>query len=130
MKRVAFLAMLSIWLALPVFAQEAVVVELSQTDASQAKDLYAAKVAADKAWDEAYSKIIGKYQGFNSGADFSKDFRFIVPKSVSTITTWNSGCIYGWPSGIYAAPAIGTPNWGYSSGGTGAITMPGIITSY
>lgn len=70
------------------FAQDAVVVELSSSDAAQAKELYSAKVAADAAWDKAYGAIVSKYSGFLSGAEFSKDFRFIVPRaSASAITS-------------------------------------------
>lgn len=101
--------------SLCAFGQDATVVELSSADAAQAKELYAAKVAADKAWDQAYSKIIGKYRDFSYGAEFSKDFRFIVPKSTSSpsvligSSVWPSGCsqIYNTPctnSGVFTLP--------------------------
>jgi hypothetical protein len=88
-------------LSAAAFAQDAVVVELSKSDADQAKQLYAAKQAADKAWDDHYKTIIGKYRDFSNGADFSKDFRFIVPKTggttltsccYSTYWSWGTGC--------------------------------------
>lgn len=98
------------------FAQDAVVVELSKSDADQAKQLYEAKQAADKAWDDHYKAIIGKYRDFSSGADFSKDFRFIVPKTSTTTSCCYSGN-WGWGSGcpITVTPATGTltvPNSG------------------
>jgi hypothetical protein len=85
---------LILFLCSVAFAQDAVVVELSQTDATQAKKLYDAKVAADAAWDSFNSDLRGKYRNFND-IQFSKDFRFIVPKPYVSGTTTN---IWTWPS--------------------------------
>ena len=110
--------------AAAAFAQDAVVVELSKPDAEQAKQLYEAKQAADKAWDDFYSGTVNKYQGFPSGADFSKDFRFIVPKASPSASTccyyyssWSNCGNTLWftaPStGTYAAP-MASPGISYS----------------
>jgi hypothetical protein len=112
-------------LSAAAFAQDAVVVELSKSDADQAKQLYEAKQSADKAWDDLYKGIVGKYQGFSGGADFSKDFRFIVPKvSVMTSCCYSGAWSWGTGCGITATPALTTPN-------TGSLVIPnsGLILS-
>src|SRR5579872_2550486 len=78
----AYLAVLSILFALPVFGQDATVVELSKDDAAQAKQLYQAKQVADKAWDDFFSKTDKSHPEFATmgGFEFSKDFRFVVAK--------------------------------------------------
>jgi hypothetical protein len=73
------------------FAQDAKVVELSQADATQAKQLYQAKIAADKAWDDFNAKLRESHQEIGQ-IEFSKDFRFIVPKPYTPPNTWGS-CI-------------------------------------
>lgn len=82
--------------ATTVFAQNAVVVELSKNDAEHASQLYEAKQKADKDWDDFYTYTSAKWStmyGWTLGIDFSKDFRFIVPKAIvgsSGVITWGT----------------------------------------
>jgi hypothetical protein len=83
-----------VW-SIPLLAQDAQVVELDKTDATQAKQLYEAKIAADKAWD-SFNATVKLPKGFPSQFEFSKDFRFIVPKTPPlTIsgTYWPLTCV-------------------------------------
>ena len=84
-------------LCMAAFGQNATVIGLPQADAIQAKQLYNAKIDADKAWDKFSDKVQADYPSFYSGVDFSADFRFIVPKAyqnscytcyTGTSTTW------------------------------------------
>jgi hypothetical protein len=96
------------------FAQTAVVVELSVGETRDAKQLYEAKMAADKAWEIGYARLLKKHEFSNGDADFSKDFRFMVPKTGSAIT-WGSGTCGTWMKGcdgIYTTPTI-TMDSGY-----------------
>jgi hypothetical protein len=98
-------------------AQDAVVIELPNPDAAKAKQLYDAKVAADKAWDAFNDRLHDTYKGFIGGITFSKDFRFIVPKEYPS-ATWNncSGACFG--NCLTTAPVYTAPY------GSGVITSP------
>lgn len=105
-----YLLLLTIALALPVFGQDATVVELSKDDAAQAKQLYDAKQVADKAWDEFFSKTDKSHPEFMTmgGFEFSKDFRFVVAKHYpitgNGTLSW-SGCpITISPSSTFSVP--------------------------
>jgi hypothetical protein len=125
------------------FSQTAQVVELTKTEAENAKQLYEAKQGAEKAWDEAYDKILQQYlsalypcskvqaefpqwrwgfvgtpdtssspacsDSFQFGAEFSKDFRFIVPKSSPVSSGTGTLSAVGCTPGIYATPATLNP---------------------
>ena len=113
MRKTISLLTISFCLSLTAFAQDAVVIELSQSDAVKAKQLYEAKLAADKAWDDLNIHIITSYQGFAAGATYSKDFRFIVPKSSYTVSTGNlRGTCFSVP-GSWVSPTNG--DYPYSS---------------
>lgn len=89
-----FVICLVLLLCSAAFAQEAVVVELSANEAATSKKLYEAKIAADKAWDDQYAKIKATHRDLVYSFDFSKDFRFVVPKSglsipSGTLATWS-----------------------------------------
>lgn len=86
MKTLMMIAVLSCSLA---NAQTAKVVELPKHEAEQAKQLYKAKVAADKAWDDFNVKLKTAHKSFWD-IEFSDDFRFIVPKP-STLPNWSTG---------------------------------------
>lgn len=86
MKTLLMIAVLSCSLA---NAQTAKVVELPKHEAEQAKQLYEAKVAADKAWDDFNVKLKTTHTSFWD-IEFSDDFRFIVPKP-STLPNWSIG---------------------------------------
>lgn len=124
--RLMKLRFVCVFLILSCFAvaQDAKVVELGQTDAADAKRLYEAKVAADKAWNVEYSKISGLYRDFPSGIEFSKDFRFIVPKTGGISSTPN-GCGSYWPcywsTCTMASPAA---TWNFSPTSTGILSIP------
>lgn len=97
------LALLSIWLALPLFAQDAQVVELSKQDAEHARVAYETLKKAQAEWDAIQLKTKEKYLKTDehsavlgtTGSDgktlwlkwpdivFSEDFKFIVPKEES-----------------------------------------------
>lgn len=99
------------------FAQDAVVVELSPTDAVKAKQLYEAKAAADKAWDDLYTGMAQRYPAsfLRYGSfEFSKDFRFVVPKQAQNSgTIWSSGCMTFVPSsGTFTTPPSIEPPFG------------------
>jgi hypothetical protein len=91
------------------FAQDAVVIELSKTDAITAKTLYDAKIKSDQAWELFNGKLKETYKNaydgvsFYSGIQFSKDFRFIVPKPYSSSSGtcgqnyWSNGCTFSSP---------------------------------
>jgi hypothetical protein len=116
------LALLAIFLALPLPAQTAKVIALSQEDAKLAKSLYEERDLVNKKIAELDSKVKkdyllgekgsscgqnGKYYmpGWGCGEfEFSEDFKFIVPKPscCSGITLWN--CCFG---GGVATPCSG-----------------------
>jgi len=85
------LALLSVFLALPMLlpAQTAKVYQLSDSDAKEAKALYAEKSAVE-AKIEALNKKVGSQVNWVWGFEFSEDFRFVVPKQGSSLVT--SGC--------------------------------------
>jgi hypothetical protein len=77
------------------FGQTAKVVALSPERAATAKELYEAKEAANKAWDEFYKDVWtnegkdvrtneGENFGYGYGIEFSTDFKFLVPKTTPT----------------------------------------------
>jgi hypothetical protein len=100
------------------FAQDAPVVELSSLDAATARELYAARQKAEKAWNDFKDHMVDKYltlseyasagplgshwvryrEGF-SGREFqfSKDMRFIVPHSYPPPANSPMGCVMNTP---------------------------------
>lgn len=88
------------------FAQDAQVVELQPEDAAQARRLYDAKQAADKAWEDFYAGV--KTKSRLGDITFSHDFRFAVPKQVpaSGALTWS------WPSSCFTANSTTTNTLG------------------
>lgn len=93
------LAMLSVFLAIPVYSQSAVVVVLDGQDAAQIAHLYAQKADIEKQIKDLKDQIHDKYlvdphynqnhglygtpkTGWESGDfEFSEDFKAIVPKT-------------------------------------------------
>lgn len=87
-------------------AQDATVIEVGSTDAARYKQLYNAKVAAEKAWDGAVDEAKTHYTESPSGLiisragyewQFSGDFRFLVEKQqskieVSWLSTYGLNC--------------------------------------
>lgn len=116
------LALLVAMLGGTVFAQTANVIELEPTDALRAKKAWDALQKAQGEWDTVRSAVGQKYaerpsdsvgsghcwitlndgqlhcwhEQFENGFEFSKDFKFIVPKSGSSATI--SGTITNPPS--------------------------------
>ena len=103
------LALLSVFLALPLLlpAQTAKVIQLSPEDATKAAALYQQKADIEKQITDLEEKITESYlkgkadsyfcgvgyicvaspapkSGWESGFEYSSDFKFIVPKPVST----------------------------------------------
>jgi hypothetical protein len=94
--------------AFACYGQDALVIQLSATDAAKAKQLYEAKIAAEKAWKEFNSHVSTFYttekklkndgcvetvlvrNGWTGGFTFSKDFKFIIPKPDTNIVNWGS----------------------------------------
>lgn len=93
------------------YAQTATVVELSATDAKTAKELWAAKQKADDAWKAEKNLIEIRYMikdgrfkaGFdetNGQFEFSKDFRYVVPKTFGQSMYWVYPNGDSWGGGI------------------------------
>jgi hypothetical protein len=100
------LALLSVFLALPVMAQTAKVIELSPEDAKAAKAAYEQRDAANKTIADLEKKVKTKLlqdkdgktkDGWLAGFQYSEDFRFIVP-------SWSNPLIIS--SGSTTIPAI------------------------
>ena len=110
-----------------VFAQDANVITLSDSDTQTAKSLWEKKQAADAAWDTFSKKIedkyataqegeSGNYYGghhyksgwFGSGVTFSRDFKAIIPKQGVSGTTTLGGWTYPncWGGTIQLNPAV------------------------
>ena len=95
MKRLAIILLLAGSLS----AQTANVIELSPADTITAKAAWQNLQDAEKKWKDEQSVIGRKYAtlpgnpGFEHGFEFSKDFKYIVPKpntggTASTTTAW------------------------------------------
>lgn len=108
------LALLAVWMALPVFSQDAKVIELSKSDAASAKTAYERLLEAQKAWETVKSGIDSKYtidtqpsyglygdlklkaykSGWWDGFVFSEDFRFILPKVKPQVSAWGGNTCF------------------------------------
>ena len=110
------LVLASLFLAGTVFAQTANVIELSPADILRAHQAWDTLQTAQENWTAVRKSIGDKYttrpnntggastctinepsicyrEGFMSGFEFSKDFRFIVPKAAEPRATRISSCI-------------------------------------
>jgi hypothetical protein len=97
-------------LGTPLFAQDAKVVELSPSDALEAKAAYEDMKAAEKKWGDLQAKLQRTYKDFDSGLEFSADFKFIVPKQSQRFC--NNFC----GSCLTTVPAINTYPYNFCSG--------------
>lgn len=126
------LALLSVLLAIPIFAQDAKVIELSTADATRAKLAYESLQKAQTEWDAVKKKVSETYlsdprqlsssgltftipikQGWSVGFDFNESFRFIVPKPSTGSEITGTTCFQNFSSvpaflnstnGVYADP--------------------------
>ena len=127
--------LLILFLAASVGAQTANVIELDPADAARAQKAWDAKQRADAEWDALRAQIQRKYADpqdrilipdhsqigpFINGFEFSKDFRFIVPKVPASNGLGYNG-IPNCPN-LYVTPATPTGGWGWSSGNCGVIS--------
>ena len=113
------LVVASLFLSGTVFAQTANVIELSATDTAKAQKAWDVLQKAQAEWNGLQEEIKQKYtfntsqkddpnclgatvngkyygcpkKGFENGFEFSKDFRFIVPKAAEPRATRISPCI-------------------------------------
>ena len=88
-----------------VGAQSANVIELDIVDSIRAERVWNQLQKAQKEWEQVREDVANKYvntgkgyplprPGFESGFEFSKDFRFIVPKQeLQPSGIYNNGCI-------------------------------------
>lgn len=144
MKIFALLALLIF--ATAAFPQSANVIQLAPEDASSVRKAYVELQNAQRHWDDIKFIIDSKYvlfsncsspdrqslsdgvvlcgtpsrvTGFENGFEFSKDFRFIVPKQSSGVThapcsttdsvTYWGGCITLTPNVFTTTPTYGGP---------------------
>jgi hypothetical protein len=120
-------------LCVAAFAQNAKVIALSPSDAAKSQQLHEAAIAAQKAVEDFDKEVDHKYtydssaaiqpvhkKGWESGVEYSEDWRFIVPKTYG-LTVSGTGTLIGtWPSCGYGSlpcfttsPAVTFPcNWG------------------
>lgn len=126
------LALLAVFLALPIFGQTAKVIALSPADAAEAKILYAQREALDKKIEALREKITRSYlvedkvrydshvqfqylvlrSGWHSDFLYSEDFRFIVPNTSSasgSLTICGNCCASTFLNGniLTTTPALG-----------------------
>lgn len=126
MKKIIVIVLL---LAGTVGAQSANVIELRPGDADRAKKSWEALQLAQADWESVQKAIGSRYvykapcvasssgvwppsseefcirnpkEGFENGFEFSKDFKYIVPKAVEQTPKFN---FYG------TVPAMGQPDW-------------------
>lgn len=110
--RIAFFTFIAVFILLLVVAarsQDAEVIELSESDSTRAHEAWLKLQGAQSAWDKLQTEIEAKYvrlskgncekagmiyysdgsciyQDFNYGFEFSKDFKFVVPKRAEVVT--------------------------------------------
>lgn len=138
MKRLMIIALL---FAGTVFAQTANVIELDPPDTARAQKAWDALQKAQAEWDATRDSVGLRYAvtpgasifslncgpirdggitcqhtrpGFENGFEFSKDFKYIVPKAAAPSTCIGSGCgsYLQYNNGITLTPGMGTINGG------------------
>jgi hypothetical protein len=110
------LALLSIFLAIPLFSQTAKVIQLTPDEAKEAKSLYEQKAAIEAQVVNLHQKIITKYSLDNKNSmfpaydfEYSTDYRFVVPK-IPVMSPATSCCLptFNWVSTCgYLGPVVG-----------------------
>src|ERR1700761_4934782 len=94
------LALLAIFLALPLAAQTAKGIQLTPEEAKEAQALYAEQKSVELRMADLHQKIVTKYNLGNQNTlfpafdfEYSTDFKYIVPK-LPSINTNNFCCPY------------------------------------
>lgn len=121
------------------FGQTAKVIALNPADAAKSRELHESAVKAQKAVDAFDVSVRAKYtnpnpnfvlSGWESGIEYSDDWKFIVPKTVG-LTGSSFFTIGGAQCPNYVNPAVlTTPSWGTSNIGVASTPLNGPIATF